>query len=42
MPVRSRQLLVSLLALVTGLALALGLTAPVAAAVPDPLPERVT
>ncbi|MCY4726180.1 PKD domain-containing protein [Nocardioides sp. STR2] len=42
MPVRSRQLLVSLLALVTGLALALGLTAPVAAATPDPLPDRAT
>ncbi|MBC2934455.1 PKD domain-containing protein [Nocardioides sp. zg-1228] len=34
---RSRQLVVSLLALVTGLALALGLTAPVMAAVPDPV-----
>ncbi|HSF98828.1 MAG TPA: PKD domain-containing protein, partial [Ornithinibacter sp.] len=40
MPVRSRQLVVSLLALVTGLALALGLTAPVAAAAPDPGPDR--
>jgi glucose/arabinose dehydrogenase len=40
MPVRSRQILVSLLALVTALGLALGLTAPVVAAVPDPVPDR--
>ncbi|MBM7513499.1 PKD repeat protein [Nocardioides cavernae] len=42
MPVRSRQLLVSLLALVTALGLALGLAAPVAAAGPDPVPDRAT
>ena len=42
MPVRSRQLLVSLLALVTALGLALGLSAPVVAAVPDPVPDRTT
>src|SRR6478735_2302428 len=42
MPVRSRQILVSLLALVTALGLALGLSAPVVAAVPDPVPDRTT
>jgi cytochrome c len=40
MHLRSRQLPVSLLALLTGLALALGLLAPVAAAVPDPVAPR--